>query len=67
MQESITWVERDQLNANGGLHCLGARADHPQWSGHPRVFLDLSEQAQAKCPYCGEIFRLKDAPLPGAH
>lgn len=34
----------------------------PAWSSHPRVFLELSHGGEAKCPYCGTIYRLK----PGA-
>ena len=28
------------------------------WNTHPRVFLDLSH-GEAKCPYCGTVYRLK--------
>ena len=34
----------------------------PQWSGHPRVFLDVAKTGTATCPYCGTVYRLK----PGA-
>ena len=29
------------------------------WSGHPRVFLDVGHSGEAKCPYCGTVYRLK--------
>lgn len=35
----------------------------PIWSSHPRVFLDFAANGEAKCPYCGTVYRLK----PGAH
>ncbi len=35
----------------------------PAWSSHPRVFLDFAANGDAKCPYCGTVYRLK----PGAH
>ncbi len=33
------------------------------WSSHPRVFLDFAANGEAKCPYCGTVYRLK----PGVH
>jgi uncharacterized Zn-finger protein len=29
------------------------------WNSHPRVFLPLDEKGEAKCPYCGAEFELK--------
>ena len=31
----------------------------PLWSSHPRVFLDFDHDGEAKCPYCGTVYRLK--------
>ena len=28
------------------------------WSTHPRVFLDVAASGEAKCPYCGTVYRL---------
>ena len=33
----------------------------PTWSSHPRVFLDMTAEGTAKCPYCGTVYRL----IPG--
>lgn len=31
------------------------------WNSHPKVYLPVEEQGgEAKCPYCGAIYRLKD-------
>lgn len=30
------------------------------WDSHPRVFLPIEETGQAKCPYCGANYTLKD-------
>ena len=30
----------------------------PLWSSHPRVFLDIAEVGEARCPYCGTRYRL---------
>ncbi len=29
------------------------------WSSHPRVYLPIEAEGEAKCPYCGAIFVLK--------
>jgi uncharacterized Zn-finger protein len=31
----------------------------PIWSSHPRVFLDMAANGEAKCPYCGTVYRVK--------
>lgn len=31
----------------------------PHWSMHPRVFLDLAHEGNARCPYCSTLYRLK--------
>jgi len=31
------------------------------WNSHPKVYLPIEEQGgEAKCPYCGAVYRLKD-------
>lgn len=30
------------------------------WNSHPRVFLAIEETGQARCPYCGAVYVLKD-------
>jgi uncharacterized Zn-finger protein len=29
------------------------------WNSHPRVYLPLEEKGEARCPYCGAVYRLK--------
>jgi uncharacterized Zn-finger protein len=31
----------------------------PLWSSHPRVFLDVAESGEARCPYCGTVYVLE--------
>lgn len=40
------------------LHCPmpGTAA----WSSHPRVFLDVMQEGQARCPYCSAEYTLKE-------
>ncbi len=46
-----------------------ARADLPLacpmpgmtlWNSHPRVYLPIEASGQAKCPYCGAMYVLRD-------
>jgi uncharacterized Zn-finger protein len=38
------------------------------WSTHPKVFIDLTESGQGKCPYCSTVYRLKPGEkLPHPH
>jgi len=30
------------------------------WNSHPRVFLPIEAGGEAKCPYCGAVYVLKD-------
>jgi uncharacterized Zn-finger protein len=45
----------------------------PLWSWHPRVFLDVVNESEAMCPYCGTRYRLAqplrdpDADACGLH
>ena len=32
------------------------------WNSHPRVYLPVEATGSAKCPYCGAVFVLDDAP-----
>jgi uncharacterized Zn-finger protein len=31
----------------------------PLWSSHPRVFLDVEDSGEARCPYCGTVYVLE--------
>jgi uncharacterized Zn-finger protein len=39
----------------------------PLWSSHPRVFLDVADSGDARCPYCGTVYVLEGGPIKGAH
>ena len=30
------------------------------WNSHPRVYLPIQAEGEAKCPYCGAVFTLQD-------
>lgn len=39
----------------------------PLWSSHPRVFLELDDHGEAKCPYCGTAYKLKPGTVIKGH
>ena len=39
----------------------------PIWSSHPRVFLDIAANGEAKCPYCSTVYKLKPGAVVKAH
>ena len=40
------------------LHC--PMPDMTLWNSHPRVWLPIEETGEARCPYCGALYVLKD-------
>lgn len=30
------------------------------WNSHPKVFLPIEQEGEAKCPYCGATYYLKN-------
>ena len=47
------------LNGNGGIFCPSPQAGMKLWNSHPRIFLDIATSGEARCAYCGTIYRLK--------
>ena len=39
----------------------------PLWASHPRVFLDVVNESEPMCPYCGTRYRLKRGAHARAH
>ena len=40
------------------LHC--PMPEQALWNAHPRVFIPVEETGEARCPYCGTLYKLKD-------
>jgi len=38
------------------LHC--PLPGTSQWCSHPRVFIPVADTGEARCPYCGALYRL---------
>ena len=54
------------LNEQGGIFCPSLKAGMKLWNNHPRVYLDVARTGDAKCPYCGTVYRLKAGEHFGA-
>lgn len=40
------------------LHC--PMPEMYLWNSHPKVFLPIEAEGEAKCPYCGALYKLVD-------
>lgn len=55
---STVELKAADLNPQGGVFCPNPKADMTLWNGHPRVFLDVARTGEARCPYCGTVYKL---------
>ncbi len=46
------------------LHC--PTPSMKLWDSHPRVFIDVTTTGEAKCPYCGTVYRIT-GPVKSGH
>ncbi len=46
------------------LHC--PMPSMKLWNSHPRVFIDVTSTGEAKCPYCGTVYKLA-GPVKAHH
>jgi len=60
-------VVKKTANAESEYHVTAAdlpvscpMPDMKQWNSHPKVYLPLEEEGEAKCPYCGAVFVLDE-------
>ena len=64
---SQTFVEllAKDLTPAGKTYCPNPKGGMEIWNTHPRVFLD-PKAGEAKCPYCGTVYRLKAGEVASA-
>ncbi|MFT6591849.1 MAG: putative Zn-finger protein [Rhodoferax sp.] len=67
MQESVIELLAKDLNDQGGVYCPSPLANMKIWDGHPKVYLDVASAGEAKCPYCGTVYKLKDGEHFAGH
>ncbi len=61
MSERIVAVKASDLP----LHC--PMPGDTAWNSHPRVFLAVAEKGEARCPYCGTLYRLEGGVAASGH
>ena len=59
MSQAVVELLAKDLNGQGGVFCPNPKAQMQLWSSHPKVYLDVAHTGEAKCPYCGPVYRLK--------
>ena len=67
MSEQTTNTQRhiEVTAADLPLHC--PMPSMILWNSHPRVYLPITATGEAKCNYCGAVYRLVDRQArPGA-
>ncbi|WP_423457431.1 zinc-finger domain-containing protein [Ottowia sp. VDI28] len=68
MSQAVIELNAKDVTPEGGVFCPNPKADMKVWDTHPRVYLDIAHTGEAKCPYCGTVYRLKDpSALHAAH
>ena len=63
-QATVELLAKD-LNAQGTVFCPSPKAGMKLWNSHPKVYLDVARTGEAKCPYCGTVYRLKAGEVAG--
>lgn len=51
----------------GDLPCFCPNPSMPLWSSHPRVYLDIVDEHEVQCPYCGTRYRFEGAAPASDH
>ncbi len=59
MSQAPIELKANDLNRHGGVFCPSPKADMKLWNTHPKVYLDVATTGEARCPYCGTVYRLK--------
>jgi uncharacterized Zn-finger protein len=59
IQRTITVTAKDLP-----LHC--PTPNMQLWNAHPRVFIAVEKAGEARCPYCGTLYKFTGA-LPAGH
>jgi uncharacterized Zn-finger protein len=68
-------VDEELIRPNAEHRYEVTRADLPLscpmpgmylWNSHPKVYLPVEQTGEAKCPYCGAEYYLRDGAAPAA-
>jgi len=58
-QEPVTPNDKTEYSvtkADLPLHC--PTPEMSKWNSHPRVFIPIEDTGEARCPYCGAMYKL---------
>jgi uncharacterized Zn-finger protein len=66
-KDSVIELSAKDLNSNGGVFCPSPAAGMKIWNNHPRIYLDVARTGEAKCAYCGTVYKLKAGERFGGH
>ena len=64
-QPPVVELRASDLNGNGGVFCPSPVAGMKLWNTHPRIFLDVARTGEARCAYCGTIYKLREGEHVG--
>ena len=62
---AVVEVLASDLHGPGVVFCPNPK--QALWSGHPKVYIDLSHDGEGKCTYRGTVYSLKDGEKINAH
>jgi hypothetical protein len=60
MSKSVVTLLAKDLSAQGGVYCPSPLAHMTICDTQTKVYLDVAHSGEAKCPYCGTVYQLKD-------
>jgi uncharacterized Zn-finger protein len=55
--KAVVEVTAAELQGPGVVFCPNPK--QALWSNHPKVFINVAETGEGRCPYCGTVYRLK--------
>lgn len=55
--KAVVEVTAADLQGPGVVFCPNPKQN--LWSNHPKVFINVAETGEGRCPYCGTVYRLK--------
>lgn len=58
-ENTQTFIEISTTNLP--LHC--PMPDMLKWNAHPRVYMPIEKTGEAKCPYCGTLYKIKEGEI----
>ena len=64
---AVIEILASDLNHQGGVFCPSPLAKMETWNTHPKVYLDVGRSGEAKCAYCGTLYKLKAGEHFDAH